>query len=135
MTTAEYVQENWGYFGQTWRGVTAAIRHYTRNPGDLKNEVVGVNAFKDRRNLEERDISSAKIKTAPNPNQSYGELISHIRELHAAGADPETIQRVIGPVPELSDVPGDRLAISSIMIICGTGQPLWAKLGKAKVMK
>ena len=41
-TISEYVQANWGYFGRNWRGVTAAIRHYERNPGDLKNEVVGV---------------------------------------------------------------------------------------------
>ena len=133
MTTAEYVQENWGYFGQTWRGVTAAIRRYTKNPSDLKHEEVGVNAFNDRKHLEERDISTARIKAEARPNRTYAEIIDRIRELHAVGADPETIQRQIGAVPELSDVPGDRLALTSIEIICGTGKPLWSSV--AKVMK
>ena len=66
-TTSEYVQENWGYFGQSWRGVNAAIKHYERNPADLRNEVVGVNAFKDRKRVEERDSSSARVLTVPNP--------------------------------------------------------------------
>ena len=44
-TMAEYVQENWAYFGRNWRSVTAAIKHYQNNPSDLEHERVGVNFF------------------------------------------------------------------------------------------
>ena len=91
-TTSEYVQENWGYFGQTWKGVSVAIKYYERNPADLRNEVVGVNAFKDRKRVEERDISSACVLTVPTPNQSDHDIVSRIRQLRDLGADPETIQ-------------------------------------------
>ena len=51
MTTAEYMTKNWQYFERSWRSVNAAIQHYKQNPGDLENEVVGVNSFKDRQHV------------------------------------------------------------------------------------
>ena len=127
-TTSEYIQANWGYFGQTWRSVGAAIKHYQKYADDLDKEVVGVNAFQDRQRIEERDVSSARVLTTPRPNRSYNEIIDRIRQLHDLGADPETIQRQIGPVPELSGIVGDMLAITSLQGICGTAKPIWSSL-------
>ena len=131
--TAAYITSNWGYFGQSWKTVSPAIRHYQNNPGDLENEVVGVNAFKDRKTLQERDVSSARILTAPNPFQFQGELVTRIRHLKAGGFDAEDIQRTIGPV-EFDDAEADYLSISGIEQICNTGKPIVSQL-VAKVMK
>ena len=129
-TTSEYVQENWEYFGRTWRGVGAAIKHYERNPGDLQTEVVGVNAFKDRRRGEDKDVSSARISTTPTPNRPFAGIIRRVQDLAGVGTDVEDIQLQIGAVPTLSDVPGDRLAISSIQSLCHVAQPIWSSLVK-----
>ena len=57
---------------------------------------------------------------------SNNEIVSRIRELRDLGADAESIQLQIGPVPELSSRRGDMLAISSIETICQTAKPIWA---------
>ena len=129
---SEYVNENWQYFGRTWRQVSSAIQYYQSNPTELKNEQVGVNSFKDKETAQDRDASSVRILTAPNRGQFYGQLVDRIRQLHDLGADSEAIQRQIGPVPEISDVPGDLLSLNSIQAICGTApKPMWARLAKA----
>ena len=135
-TIATYVTENWQYFGRTWRTIAPAIKHYQKNPDELKNEQVGLNSFKAKETTQERDASTLRIESTPNPNRFYGELMTRIRQLHDLGYDAEAIQKQIGAVPELSDIPGDLLSVNSIMAIVGTGKPIWRSLkASTKEMK
>ena len=89
---------------------------------------MGLNSFKAKETAQDRDASTIRIQETPNPNRFYGQLMTRIRELHNLGYGAEDIQREIGHVPELSDIPGDLLSINSIMAIVGTGQPIWRSL-------
>ena len=129
MTTAEYVTKNWQYFERSWRSVNAAIQHYKQNPGDLENEVVGVNSFKERQHVQERDSSSTRISSSPTPNRGFNDIINRIYELNNLGVDTDTIQLQIGPVPELSGIDGDLLSLTSISTICQTAKPIFSSWG------
>ena len=67
MTTAEYVTKNWQYFERSWRSVNAAIQHYKQNPGDLENEVVGVNSFKERQHVKNGTAQAHEFRARQPP--------------------------------------------------------------------
>ena len=80
--------------------------------------------------VDEKDVSSARVAAYKRPNLPFNEIMNRIRGLQAIGADADTIQMRIGPVPELSGDEGDLLAISSIEYVCQTAQPIWAKFAQ-----
>ena len=125
-TIKDYIKANWVYFGREWRAVVPCVQFYEKNPDDLVTEKVGVDAFNDKQNLQQRDSSSLRTQANP-PHKAIGEIIKNIRHLHAEGVDVEDIRLAIGPVSFDGQVP-DYLAISSITYICRTGPHITKKL-------